>query len=150
MAELLGVSSALVTLVSLAIGSSVKLYQTVISLQNKERNVRELRDELRDLIAVLQTLQESLESLAIDLTTLERPLTSVHDICKDFRTLIVKCTAHSTEQRTSIRDWLMIRYMGKDITGFKTMLAAYKSTINIALADVNMYVVLIERESLLT
>jgi hypothetical protein len=53
MTEVLGVSSALVTVVSLAMGSCVTLYQTIISLQNKERDVRELRDELRDLLAVL-------------------------------------------------------------------------------------------------
>ncbi|KAJ5667483.1 hypothetical protein N7507_003347 [Penicillium longicatenatum] len=40
----------------------------------------------------------------------------------------------STGERSSKRDWLRIRYIGEDITGFKDILASYKSTISLALA----------------
>ncbi|KAF2245144.1 hypothetical protein BU26DRAFT_568440 [Trematosphaeria pertusa] len=40
--------------------------------------------------------------------------------------------------RQSFRDWAKLRYMGDDIDDFKDSLAAYKSTINIALTDVQL------------
>lgn len=138
MAEAIGTASAITTFVTLAFQSSVSLYQTVRSLQSRDKVVRELRNELEDLLGVLQALKESVGNLDVDLAALEQPLTRCSNACREFNTLIMDCTQHSTEERGSKRDWLKIKYMGEDISGFKNMLAAYKSTITIALAYANL------------
>ncbi|KAL2845936.1 hypothetical protein BJY01DRAFT_213790 [Aspergillus pseudoustus] len=138
MAEALGAASAITTFVTLAFQATVVLYQTVKSIGSRERIIRELREELHDLTEVLQTLNELAGYTDIDLTALEGPLERCAGACKDFNVLVVECTQHSSEERYSKRDWLKIQYMGEDISGFKNMLAGYKSTITIALAYVNL------------
>lgn len=138
MAEVVGVASALTTFVTLALESSIVLYQTVRSLQSRDKVIRELQNEIQDLLGVLQALDESIGNLDIDLTALEQPLGRCSNACTEFNDLIQKCTQHSTEERGSRRDWLKLRYMGEDISGFKNMLAGYKSTITIALAYANL------------
>ena len=100
--------------------------------------MRELREELEALNEVLKSLQETATNTNADLTTLQRPLIRCGKACKDFEAVIDKCTEHSGGPRTSFRDWAKLKYMGDDITGFKNMLAGYKSTIIIALGDANM------------
>lgn len=138
MAEMVGVASAITTFVTVALESSIALYQTVRNLQSQDKMIRELRNEIQDLLGVLQALQESIGNLDVDLTELERPLRRCSKSCAEFNALIKECTQHSTEERSSKRDWLKLRYMGEDISGFKNMLAGYKSTITIALAYANL------------
>lgn len=138
MAEVVGTVSAIASLVTLALQSSITLYQTVQSLQSRDKVIRELRQELEALQGVLQALDESICNFEVDLAALKQPLMRCHNACGEFNALIVKCTSHSTEERSSRRDWLRLRYMGGDITGFKDMLASYKSTISIALAYANL------------
>ncbi|KAJ5803184.1 uncharacterized protein N7503_005634 [Penicillium pulvis] len=138
MAEVVGTASAIATFVTLALQSSIVLYQTVQSLQSRDKVIRELRQELEALQGVLQALQESTGNLDVDLASLEQPLKRCNNACEEFNTLIRRCTSHSTEDRSSRRDWVKLRYMGEDISGFKNMLAGYKSTISIALAYANL------------
>lgn len=138
MAEVVGTVSAITSLVTLALQSSITLYQTLQSLQSRDKVIRELRQELEALQSVLQALDESICSFEVDLTALKQPLMRCNNACGEFNALIMKCTSHSTEERSSKRDWLKLRYMGEDITGFKDMLASYKSTISIALAYANL------------
>ena len=125
---------------SLTVESSTALCRTIRSLQNKETAVLELRNEAEDLDSVLRTLEGSIENMAAEVEILRQPLTRCQNTCRDFKRLINESTKHSTEERTSIWDWLRLRYMGEDIKGFKSMLAGYKSTITIALMFNNMYV----------
>ncbi|CAI7671403.1 unnamed protein product [Penicillium pancosmium] len=138
MAEVIGTASAIATFVTLALETSINLYQTIQSLQSREKVIRELRQELEALQGVLRALEESISNLDVDLASLEQPLTRCKNACEDFNILILRCTSHSTQQRSSRRDWLKLRYMGDDISGFKNMLAGYKSTISIALAYANL------------
>ena len=140
MAEALGTASAIATFATLAFQSSVVLYQTIQSIQTRDKIIRELRQELEALQGVLRTLGGSLSSLDVDLASLEQPLMRCKNACGEFNALIKRCTPHSTDEKASRRDWLRLRYMGEDISGFKNMLAGYKSTISIALAYANLWV----------
>ena len=140
MDRVIGLSSGFGSLVSLTVESSTALCRTIKSLQNKETAVLELRNEAEDLDSVLRTLEGSMENMVAEVEILRQPLTRCQNTCRDFKRLINESTKHSTEERTSIWDWLRLRYMGEDIKGFKSMLAGYKSTITIALMFNNMYV----------
>lgn len=140
MADPLSITSALIAIVTAAIQSSRVLYQTVQSFKNHQRTVRQLMQELEGLGAVLS----SLESLSRDNETLfaplKQPLLQCAESCTDFEALLVACSKNSGGPRTSFKEWFKLKYMESDVAGFTNMLAGYKSTISIALADANLCV----------
>lgn len=139
MAEVIGITSGLAGLVSLALQSSTTLFSTVQSLRNREKSIRDLRDALQDLDEVLNILRESISTAPfLNSGIIERPLGRCCKACNDFNALIINCSEHSTDNKFSIRDWAKLRYMGEDVVGFQTMISGYKSTITIALAYANM------------
>ncbi|KAL4815659.1 hypothetical protein BDW67DRAFT_185661 [Aspergillus spinulosporus] len=138
MAETIGAVSAITTLVTLALEATIILYKNIKSIQSRDKPIRELREELEDLSELLKTLRELTGSTDVDLAALKGPLERCAGACKEFSDLVKEYTKYSSGERYSKRDWLKIRYMGDDISGFKNMLAGYKSTITIALAYVNL------------
>jgi Fungal N-terminal domain of STAND proteins len=138
MADPISLASGLLALAVFALQSSKTLYQTFESFQNSGRNVRGLKQELAALNDVLQTLQETVNQNDTKLSALKLPLLSCGKACAEFTVVVAKCTAHSNGSRSSFRDWARLTYMGKDIAGFTSLMAGYKSTITIALGDANM------------
>jgi hypothetical protein len=139
MADPISIASGALTLAIFAFQSSVSLYQTVASFQNNKRDIRELKEELEALGDVIQSLQQLASGDEVQFEALRLPLLRCGKACKDFEEIIVSCTKRSSESKTSFRDWAKLKYMGDDIAGFKNMLAGYKSTISIAIGDVNLY-----------
>lgn len=138
MADPISISSGLLALVGFAFQSSILLSQQIESFHSHQKVVRQLREELKALQEVLRDLQEIATRVDVDLTSLKLPLLRCGKACKEFETLVIKCSAHSGGSRTSFRDWARLQYMGGDIVGFKDMLAGYKSTISIALGSANI------------
>ena len=138
MAEVIGLASGLLTLVTFGLKSSASLYQAINDFKSHQRNVRELRDEIEALRQVLASLQQAILDNKADFDPLKLPLLRCGTACKDFEMVIVKATERSHGPRTSFRDWAKLRYMGDDINGFKITLESYKSTIMIALCDANL------------
>ncbi|KAJ4310817.1 hypothetical protein N0V94_008254 [Neodidymelliopsis sp. IMI 364377] len=73
-----------------------------------------------------------------DLSALDLPLQRCGSACNEFLQELQKCCTRSGGDRHSFRDWAKLRYMGDNIDDFKDSLAAYKSTINIALTDMQL------------
>ncbi|KAH7033962.1 hypothetical protein B0J12DRAFT_680021 [Macrophomina phaseolina] len=138
MADPIGAASGILALVAFGFSASKSLYQTIESLKDHPRNVRELKQEVEALMNVLQSLNEFVSSNDVDLAVLELPLSQCGKACKEFESVIVKCTANSEGSKISVRDWAKLRYMGSDINGFKDMIAGYKSTITIALGSATL------------
>lgn len=140
MADPLSATSAVLAVVTVAIQSSKALYETVRSFQNHQRAVRHLLDELVALNKVLQSLQALAGHDVTTFVSLKLPLEQCSQACSEFEEMVVRCSKHAGGPRTSFRDWARLRYMGNDIAGFTGMIAGYKSTICIALADANLQV----------
>jgi hypothetical protein len=140
MAEPIGVTSGLLAITIAAFNSCTLLYQEVKAFRGTEKNIRDLQAELGALREVLQNLKQSITDNTPGLADLEAPLRSCAELCSDFQVVVTKCTLHSGGGRTSVRDWAKIRFLGDDISGFKDLLARYKSTITIALCGANLYV----------
>lgn len=138
MADPISAVSGVLQLTLFACKSTTVLYQLIDSFRSNQRTVRELKEEIKALNDVLQSLQETCVSTDADFAALKLPLLRCGKACKDFEAVILRCTAHSNGPRTSFRDWAKLKYLGDDISGFKIMLAGYKSTISIALGDANM------------
>ncbi|KIW98742.1 uncharacterized protein Z519_00405 [Cladophialophora bantiana CBS 173.52] len=138
MAEAIGLASGVLALTAFTLQSTKTLYGVLDSFRNNSRNIRELKQELEALEAVLSSLNDIQSDEQIDLSALKLPLLRCGQACRDFADIIEKCTARSNGDKSSFRDWVMLTYRGKDIVGFKNVIGAYKSTITIALADVNI------------
>ncbi|PTB69441.1 hypothetical protein BBK36DRAFT_1110945 [Trichoderma citrinoviride] len=146
----LTISSGVFRILTGALDSSKSLHDTVQSFRNHERTIRELRSELESLIQVLESLRGVVTSDEGPVVSmLKNPVLRCHQICQDFKAVILKCTRHSSGgSRTSFRDWTRIRYMGGDVRDFKDMLAGYKATIAVALGSLNMQTAQVTREAM--
>jgi hypothetical protein len=141
MTEAIGAASGLLALSTFAFESSITLMKTIQSFQNHSTRVRNLKEELEALTAVLGPLTETVgASTKADLSALSLPLLRCGRSCKEFEQEIIKCSSRSGGNRTSFRDWAKLKYMGDGIDEFRQLVAGYKSTIIIALTDANLSV----------
>ncbi|EPS45724.1 hypothetical protein H072_265 [Dactylellina haptotyla CBS 200.50] len=137
MADAISLASGILALAVFALHSSQRLYSTISSFKSNKRVVRELSEELIALDGVLKSLQDTINANNSDLTALKLPLLRCGKACQEFELIISKCSTDSGGVR-AIRDWARVFYMGDDITGFRVLIAGYKSTITIAICEVNM------------
>ncbi|KAK6337870.1 hypothetical protein TWF696_001348 [Orbilia brochopaga] len=137
MADPISLTSGLIAITVFTLQASRALFATVSSFKSTKRVLRELNEELVALDGVLVSLQDTINGSNTDLTALKLPLLRCGKACEEFDVIIGKCTTTSGGVR-AIRDWAKVQYMGEDITGFRVLLAGYKSTITIAICDANM------------
>lgn len=139
MAEVIGVASGIAGLGTVALQSSVALYQTINSYQSHQQRVRDLAEEAGALSGVLESLIATVGSASdLDFSALEIPLKRCGKACDEFKEEIQKCSARSGGSRASFRDWARLKYMGDDVDGFRRLLASYKMTITVALTDATL------------
>ncbi|KAF3909334.1 hypothetical protein ABW20_dc0110549 [Dactylellina cionopaga] len=130
-------TSGILTFVVFALHASRRLYETIDGIKSNKKIVHELCEELEALQGVLASLEQTLKDSKEDLKALELPLQRCGKACEEFEATIAKCTSNSGGIK-AIRDWAKVQYLGNDITGFRVLLAGYKSTITIAICDVNV------------
>lgn len=142
MSDPLSVTAGILAVGSFALKSSVALHGTVRDLRSQNKDARALKDELSALTGVLSSLIDTIASNpTLDFKSLELPLQRCGKACEEYGKIIEQCTKHSADTtRSSIRDWITQKYLQGDINDFKAMIASYKSTISIALANANMSV----------
>lgn len=138
MADPISIATGIVGLTAFAIQSSKALYEAIENIKNNGRTIRELKEETISLTKVLCSLEETVALSEIDLSALQVPLRRCGQLCQELSVLLGKCSAHSVNGRFSIRDFFASTYQSKDLTEFRSLIAAYKSTIAVALADANM------------
>lgn len=99
-----------------------------------------LKDEIVALNSVMETLLETIASNpGIDFQGLKFPLERCGKVCDEYNRLISRFSKNSEgKSGPSARDWVKQQYHQGDIVAFKDMLANYKATINVALANTNM------------
>jgi hypothetical protein len=139
MADPLSIAAGITGLVTFALQAGVVLHTTIRGLQNQDKHARALKTDVSDLNQVLETLLDTVRSHPeIKFDDLEKPLRRCGKACREYAALIVDCTKHANGSRPSVRDWFKQRYMQGDFDEFKSTLAAYKSTISIAVANANL------------
>ncbi|KAF4952292.1 hypothetical protein FSARC_12680 [Fusarium sarcochroum] len=139
MSDPLSVASALIAIVTATLQSSKILYETIQSFRNHRTAVSDLVRELKGLENVLRPLEDHVRADETAFLPLKFPLIQCREACVNFQDLVKKNSMRTRgESRTSFRDWAKLTYMNGDIVSFKELLAGYKSTITIALADANL------------
>ncbi|GKT52150.1 uncharacterized protein ColSpa_12331 [Colletotrichum spaethianum] len=134
-----------------ALKSCMALHGMIRSFQSQNKDARALKAEVSDLTGVLSSLLETMANHPnLDFHSLERPLQRCGNACDEYSRIIARCMKHSNEtSRSSVRDWVTQKYLQGDINDFRAMLAAHKSTINIALANANLRIAAISPEVLI-
>ncbi|OBR05610.1 hypothetical protein CH63R_09730 [Colletotrichum higginsianum IMI 349063] len=150
MADPVSIATGVLTVGGFALKSSIALHGIIRGLQSQNRDARALKAEVSDLTGVLSSLLETIaNNPSLDFQPLERPLQRCGNACEEYGKIISQCTKHSSNtSRSSMRDWITQKYLQGDINDFRAMLAAHKSTINIALANANLRIAVISPEVL--
>ena len=138
MSDPISLSAGVVALVTFGVQASSSLLQLIKDFKRAPSTVRQLREELEALTTVLHTLNATVEDAESDFTPLETPLYQCSKACQDFEAILSHFAGRSKSAKTSFQDWAKLKYLGSDISGFKDMIAGYKSTISIALCNVNL------------
>lgn len=139
MADPISLASGVLALVVFAHKSCLTLYTTIQSFKTQPKRVRDLTDELGAFTNVLESLSDMMRlHTEVDFPALDLPLRRCSSACDEFLQELRKCCSRSGGDRQSFRDWAKLRYMGDNIDDFTDSLAAYKSTINIALMSVQL------------
>lgn len=140
MADALNITSGILAAGGSALKASTALHELIRSFRSQDRDARALEAEINDLNVVLESLLEMIANNPNhDFTALELPLQRCGRVCEEYYSVVQKCTQRSSDKsRPSVRDWIAQKYLQGDINNFKEMLAMYKATIKIALADANL------------
>ncbi|KAI5458951.1 hypothetical protein BGZ63DRAFT_360626 [Mariannaea sp. PMI_226] len=146
----LSITTGVIGAGTFAFNACTALHSFIRELKSQDKSARALKAELNDLTVVLQLLLETIANHpTLDFQALKLLLLRCGHACEDYGKIIERCTKHSsTTSRPSVRDWVKQKYLQGDINDFKAMLAAYKSTINIALANANLRIAAISPEVL--
>lgn len=139
MADSLSLASSTLALVTSAFQHTIALQKTFKSFHVHTTQVRNLVEELESLGYILQSLTESINiTTEINFSAVKLPLLRCSNACKEFEDVIRGISSSSSGSQLSIRDWAKVKYMGKDLDGFRQLLSEYKSTLNLGLASANL------------
>ncbi|KAJ5292367.1 uncharacterized protein N7443_008320 [Penicillium atrosanguineum] len=135
MADPLGMTASLITVITAAIDSTQSLYQTVKGFKERNRSLRRLQNELEDLVDILGSLAEVTSAETTMFELLQSPIYRCGQVCGEFKHSL---EAFSQKSKTGIRDWAKMEYMRGDMNDFINVVAGYKSTISIGLCTISM------------
>jgi hypothetical protein len=139
MAEPISLVSGVLPLAIVAHESGLTLYNTIQGFKTQPKRVRDLIEELRALIIILESLRATMSSdTGVDFSALSSLLQRCSSACNGFLQELQRCCLQYGGDRQSFRDWARLSYMGDNIDDFKDSLATYKSTIVIVLTDMQL------------
>lgn len=140
MGDPLSVAASGLAIATATVQTTKFLYQTVQSFTSHQSTVEQLARELADLSKVLVSLCDHIKDDEQPFLPLKSPLLQCRQACANYAKFLEKCNKHSKNGRTSLRDVGRLNFMSSDMANFTSMLASYRSTINITMADANLYV----------
>ncbi|ORY62628.1 uncharacterized protein BCR38DRAFT_372645 [Pseudomassariella vexata] len=135
MADPLSVGASVLAVVTAAVQATKSLQATVKRYKDRDKTLSRLQDELDDLIIILASLQDVVETEAAILELLKGPVSRCSQLCRDFEVAMEKFRGKS---KIGLRDWARMEFMRGDINEFMDSLANYKSTITVGLGTITM------------
>lgn len=140
--EVLGAVASVLGIATAALQLSQSSYELIDSFRSQRKDVHEIQDDLRGLIAVLQTICEQARDANNDdkLRVLGGPLQCCRSITQEMYDMLQQCTKHAKDHRESVRTWLSLRYREKSFDDARQRLSSYKSTLTIAFDSINLYI----------
>ncbi|CAN9242341.1 unnamed protein product [Alternaria alternata] len=133
MAAEIGVVASITTVVGVAITSSKKLYETIVSYKSADNDLKELSDEVHTIRSILEALEASLKrtpesstsgNLQKCLRDFKPTMESLSQLCDEIKAKVITGTM-------AVRDKLKFLFKEKAFLAYKYRLSSYKLTINI-------------------
>lgn len=137
MTDPLSITASLVAVTTAAVQSTKSLYETVKRFRGRDKILRRLQDELRDLTNILESLVQVINAEQSMLTLLQGPIERCSQVCREFEQSMEVFRGKS---KTGFRDWTKMEFMRGDINEFIDTIAGYKSTISVGLGTITMLV----------
>lgn len=137
MADPLSITASLLAVTTAAVQSTRSLYETIKRYKDRDRTLRRLQDELKDLLSILDTLAQLADAELPLLKLLQGPIERCSQVCHEFEKSIEVFTGKS---KTGIRDWTKMEFMRGDINEFIDTIGGYKSTISVGLGTITLYI----------
>ena len=145
MAEAIGLSSAILSLVTTAYSSCQKLYSTFDGVRNAPKHIAVISNDLEGFYLVLGTIQALLDdeesSAGIVQYAQSKNLCKVLEDCivvfKDIEIIISEYQAHSKDP--AMRTWQRLKWTFKEseIKNLRSNLSGCKATLNVAISTAN-------------
>ena len=105
------------------------LKETISEYRDQEKAIEDLYNEIEATLAVLNALDNLAKSGRETSEVLDIPLKQCTRKCKELKRLVEECTTHAHGSRRSLRDFLSLKWNGKDISDFRNQLNSYKLTV---------------------
>ena len=154
MADAIGLTAAILTLVTTAYSSCQKLYSTFDGIRDAPKHIAVITKDLEDFYLVLGTIQALLDddefSAGIVQYAQSKNLCKVLEDCisvfKDFEIIISEYQAHSKDP--AFRTWQRLKWTFKEskIKDLRTNLSGCKATLNLAISIANQWVYLTSKD----
>jgi hypothetical protein len=134
MAAEIGVVASIITVVGVAITSSKKLYETVVSYKSADNDLKEFSDEVHTIQLILKALEASRLKETPESSTsgnLQKCLRDFKPTMESFSQLCDEIKAKVITGTMAVRDRLKFIFKEKAFLAYKYRLNSYKLTINI-------------------
>jgi hypothetical protein len=131
----LSITVSVLAIVTAAIQSTKSLYETVGRFKDRDKTLTRLQNELKDLINILNSLTQAINTEASVLELLQGPIDRCSQVCHDFEQSM---KVFSGKSKTGFRDWAKMEFMRGDINEFIDTITGYKSTISVALGIITL------------
>ena len=137
MADPLSITASLLAVITAAIQSTKVLRETITRFKDRDKTLGRLQNELCDLVNILDSLTQVVDTEASMLALLKGPIERCTQVCSDFAKSM---EAFSRKSKTGFRDWTKMEFMRGDIHEFIDTISGYKSTISVGLGTLTMFV----------
>ncbi|KAH8879330.1 hypothetical protein GQ53DRAFT_706046 [Thozetella sp. PMI_491] len=129
------IAASLLTVVTAAIQSIKSLHDAVERYKGRDTTLGNLLAQLNDLMNVLASLKEAVDTDNSLLELLEGPVERCSQLCNQFEAAMKE---YVDKPNKRLIDWARMDFKRGNIDGFVRELANYKSTITIALGTISM------------
>ncbi|KAH8621840.1 hypothetical protein IG631_23462 [Alternaria alternata] len=135
MAAEIGVVASIITVVGVAITSSKKLYETVVSYKSADNDLKEFSDEVQTIQLILEALEASLKGTSESNTSgnLKKCLIDFKPTMESLSQLCDEIKAKAITDTMTVRDKLKYLFKEEAFSAYKYRLNSYKLTINIVM-----------------
>jgi hypothetical protein len=133
MAAEIGVVASIITVVGVAVTSSKKLYETVVSYKSADNDLKEFSNEVHTIQLILEALEVSLKEIPESSTSanLQECLRDFKPTMESLSQLCDEIKARIITGPMAVRDKLKFIFKEKAFLAYKYRLNSYKLTINI-------------------
>ena len=140
MAEAIGLAAGLLALATAAYTTSKALHEAISSFRSQLEAIKNLRADSESLTVVLSQIYAEIQNAHDNerFESLRQPIYYCMKECQELHEMINACTAHTTDNRKSVRDWLSMQFHGKSFEDMKQRLFSYKLTLSVAFSLITM------------